>query len=98
MIMREGESILKESRICRIGLVDQDKPYIVPMNFGYKNGTLYIHSAKEGRKIDLMKKNPNVCFEMDELVRLKKAKQACEWGVQYQSMKRAINKSLVKML
>ncbi|MCF6248338.1 MAG: pyridoxamine 5'-phosphate oxidase family protein [Desulfobacula sp.] len=82
----EIESILKKSRVCRISLMDEDKPYIVPMNFGYKNGTLYLHSAKEGRKIELIKKNPNICFEVDELVRLKKAEQACDWGAQYQSV------------
>ncbi len=82
----EIENILKKSRICRIGLVDQDKPYIVPMNFGYKQETIYLHSAKKGRKIELLKKNPNVCFEVDELVRLKKAKLACDWGAEYQSI------------
>ncbi len=82
----EMEKILKKSRVCRIGLVDQDKPYIIPMNFGYKQGTIYLHCAKEGRKIELIKKNPNVCFEVDELVRLKKAKLACDWGAEYQSI------------
>ncbi len=80
------ESILKKSRICRIGMVDGDKPYVIPMNFGYKNTMLYLHSAKEGRKVNLMKKNANVCFEVDELVQLKKAKQACDWGAEYQSI------------
>ncbi len=82
----EMEQILKDSSICRIAMVDDDKPYLVPMNFGYREGALYLHSAPEGRKIDLIRKNPFVCFEVDEIVRLKKAKLACDWGVEYKSV------------
>jgi len=82
----EIEKILRESQICRLAMVEDDKPYIVPMNFGFKEGCLYFHSAKEGRKINLIKKNPNVCFEVDQLIQLKKAKLACDWGVDYKSV------------
>ena len=80
------EKILEESPVCRLAMVDGDKPYIVPMNFGYRDGILFFHSAKQGRKIDLIKKNPNVCFEVDQLIRFKKAKMACEWGLEYKSV------------
>ena len=80
------EKILKQAQICRLAMVDKDVPYVVPLNFGYRDGALYFHSAKKGRKIDLIHHNPNVCFEVDELIRLKKAKQACDWGVDYQSV------------
>ncbi len=80
------EDILKQARVCRLAMADDDFPYIVPLNFGYRDDVIYIHSAQQGRKIDLLKKNPNVCFEVDELSRLKKAKQACDWGVEYKSV------------
>ena len=48
-ITKEIEKILKESKVCRLAMVDEDKPYIVPMNFGYSNGYLFFHSAKQGR-------------------------------------------------
>jgi nitroimidazol reductase NimA-like FMN-containing flavoprotein (pyridoxamine 5'-phosphate oxidase superfamily) len=80
------EKILKESQICRLAMVDGDKPYIVPMNFGYQDNTLFLHSALEGKKIDLIKKNPNICFEVDQLINLKKAKLACDWGNEYKSV------------
>ncbi len=83
---KEIEKILEESPVCRLAMVDGDKPYIVPMNFGYRDGILFFHSAKQGRKIDLIKKNPNVCFEVDQLIRFKKAKMACEWGLEYKSV------------
>ncbi|MBT3177775.1 MAG: pyridoxamine 5'-phosphate oxidase family protein [Desulfobacula sp.] len=85
-ITKEIEKILKESKVCRLAMVDEDKPYIVPMNFGYSNGYLFFHSAKQGRKIDLMKKNPNICFEVDELIKLKKASLPCDWGIDFKSV------------
>ncbi|MFA5904308.1 MAG: pyridoxamine 5'-phosphate oxidase family protein, partial [Desulfobacula sp.] len=80
------EQILKDSRILRLAMVDGDRPYMVPMNFGYRNRVLYLHSAPEGTKIDLIKKNPNVCFEVDEIIQFRKARLACDWGVAYKSV------------
>lgn len=80
------EKILNESNVCRLAMVDGDKPYMVPMNFGYRDNTLFFHSAPEGRKIDVIKKNPHVCFEVDQLIRIKKAKLACDWGVEFKSV------------
>ena len=82
----EIEKILKQSHVCRLAMVDEDKPYLVPMNFGYSDGCLFFHCAKQGRKIDLIKKNPNICFEVDELIRLKKANLACDWGIDFKSV------------
>jgi len=84
--IKEIEKILKESHVCRLAMVDGDKPYLVPMNFGYHDECLFFHSAKQGRKIDLLKKNPNVCFEFDQLIKFKKAKKACDWGLEYKSI------------
>lgn len=61
--------IVDRCDVCRIAMIDRDRPYIVPMNYGYRFSdgslTFYFHSAKEGRKIELLKANPNVCVEMD---------------------------------
>ena len=62
---KEIELIINKANVCRIGLSDNNNPYIVPVNFGYKDNCLFIHSASEGKKIDIIKKNNNVCFEMD---------------------------------
>jgi len=82
----EIEKILMQSHVCHLAMVDEDKPYLVPMNFGYSDGCLFFHCAKQGRKIDLIKKNPNICFEVDELIRFKKAQIACDWGVEFKSV------------
>ncbi len=80
------ERIIEQSSHCRLAMVDGNKPYVVPLNFGYRDNTLFFHSAKQGRKIDVIKKNPKVCFEFDRIIRLKKAKLACDWGAEFQSV------------
>ena len=57
------ESVLKQCSICFVGMADTDgTPYVIPMNFGYKDGTLYLHSAQEGRSISILNRNPRVCI------------------------------------
>ncbi len=83
---KEIEEILNKSEVCRLGMVDGDTPYIVPLNFGYKDGAIYFHSAQEGKKIELMKRNPRICFEVDNFTKIKKAPLACDWGIEYSSV------------
>lgn len=90
------ESIIRESTICRLALVDHDQPYIVPLCFGYTDNALYFHSAGEGKKIDLLKKNSRVCFEFDTGVELKPAKTACDCGMKYKSVVGFGNASFVE--
>jgi nitroimidazol reductase NimA-like FMN-containing flavoprotein (pyridoxamine 5'-phosphate oxidase superfamily) len=82
----EIESIIRKSLVCRLGLADVDTPYIVPLCFGYDNNTLYFHSAKEGRKIEIIKRNNAVCFEFDIDSEIKSGKDACAWGMKYRSV------------
>lgn len=63
----------------RIGCVADNKAYIVPINYFYKNSTIYGHSAP-GKKIDMMRNNPNVCFQVDEITSIFKWKSAIMWG------------------
>ena len=51
---KEIESIIKRAKVCRIALSDNNMPYIIPVNYGYKNNCIYIHSASEGKKIDII--------------------------------------------
>lgn len=80
------ENVIRQCKVCRIGLFDNNSPYIVPMSFGYKDKAIYLHSAPEGRKITLLKLNPEVCFEFDTLVEVLSSDQACKWGMAYQSI------------
>ena len=84
------ENIICRCTCCRIGFYDDGEVYIVPLNFGYeaKGDTFifYFHGAKEGRKIDLIKKNPVVGFEMDTNYALNEADLACGYSARFQSI------------
>ena len=83
-------SILDKSIVVHLGLVDGDEAYVVPMNYGYTmvDGrlTLYLHGATEGRKIDLIRKNPKVFFEMECDLQPFEGKIACQYGIAYASV------------
>ena len=59
------DAILERALVCRIALCDDSTPYILPVNFGYEDGCLYIHCALKGKKLDILKRNSMVCFEVD---------------------------------
>ncbi len=80
------EKIIAESTICRIGLCDDGSPYVVPVCFGYEDGVLYVHSAMEGKKVEILRKNNRVCVEFDQCVRVIKADNMCRWGMKYRSV------------
>lgn len=83
---KEIESIINESNICRIALSENNSPYIVPVCFGYENNCLYFHSARDGRKIGMIKKNNNVCFEFDIEDGFKESQIPCKWSMKYRSV------------
>jgi nitroimidazol reductase NimA-like FMN-containing flavoprotein (pyridoxamine 5'-phosphate oxidase superfamily) len=80
------EDILSNSGIVRIALNSQPVPYIVPLNYGYKNKELYIHTSRMGRKIDLIKANPMVAFEVENHAEIIKKDISCEWTTKYRSV------------
>ncbi len=82
----EIERIIKQARLCRLGLVDGNEPYVVPVCFGYEHNVFYFHCAPEGRKIDIIKKNNRVCVEIDADVEIAAAEKPCGWSIQYRSV------------
>jgi nitroimidazol reductase NimA-like FMN-containing flavoprotein (pyridoxamine 5'-phosphate oxidase superfamily) len=80
------EDIIRKARVCRLALSENGRPYIVPLCFGYKDNNLYFHSAHEGKKLDIIKKNNNICFEIDIDHELVKSKEACGYTMKYQSV------------
>lgn len=82
--------IIKKSNVCRVAFLDEEYPYIVPLNFGFdiqsKKIILYFHCAKEGKKISLIQKNNKVCFEMDCSNNLIEGEKACDYTMHYESV------------
>jgi len=84
-------AVIENCNVCRLAMTDGAAPYIVPLNFGFEfysgNLTLYFHSAGEGRKIDILRKNPVVGFEMDNNRGLKDGgTAACRYSIYYESV------------
>jgi nitroimidazol reductase NimA-like FMN-containing flavoprotein (pyridoxamine 5'-phosphate oxidase superfamily) len=85
----ELEAVILSSDVCRIAFANDNTPYIVTMNFGFMGGDekkLYFHCAREGRKLEMIKKNSYVCFEFDNDHNLYKGEIACDWGMHYRSV------------
>ena len=80
------EEILGSQIICRLAMSDVDRPYLVPVNYGYRDGFLYVHSAPEGKKIDLLRKNPELSFEVEDRVKITTGEKACDWSTRYRSV------------
>ncbi len=83
---REQETIISRARVCRLGMCDGGKPYVVPLCFGYRDGRVYLHSARNGRKIDILKRNNHVCVEFDLDGALEVKANPCNWGMHFQSV------------
>lgn len=83
------ESIILQCTACFVGMVDAEgNPYVIPMNFGYENGILYLHSGPEGSKIEMLKHNNNVCITFStahELV-CQNEKIACSYSMRSESV------------
>jgi len=82
--------ILDAGKVLHLGLAVDNEPYVVPMNYGYtyENGKLvvYLHSAVRGKKLDMIRANPKVFFEMDcDLIPFESEKP-CQYGLSYSSV------------
>ncbi len=84
--IQEIESIIRKCQLCRLAMSVDNRPYIVPLNFGYKDNALYFHTGHYGKKIDLLNQNSNVSFEMDCDVELLPSDHACGWSSFYKSV------------
>lgn len=80
------EAILNTAQVCRIGISGPQHPYIVPVIFGYYDKHLFVHSANQGLKLVLLRKNPKICFEIDMEVEIVKDERACNFGTTYKSI------------
>ena len=82
----EIEAILLAAPVCRIAMANGDAPYVIPVNFAVSSGFLYFHCAATGKKIDMMRRNCNVCFEADIPGDLVRGGSACSWSMKYKSI------------
>ena len=83
--------ILNTAKVLHLGLAVNNEPYVVPMNYGFclENGklTVYMHSALKGKKLDMIRENPNVFFEIDcDMEPFGEGDIPCQYGMVYSSI------------
>ena len=89
--IRGVEEILRECKTCHVAMVDNGMPYVLPLSYGYKilDGNvleLYFHSALEGRKLDILRRNNKVCFELSIEGELVHSETPCNSGYYFSSV------------
>lgn len=82
--------IIGKCKVLSLGMCDGNIPYVVPMNFGYEAAgeelTFYLHCSKIGKKLDVIRTNPNVCIEMDTEHEVITGEKACDYGFKFASV------------
>jgi nitroimidazol reductase NimA-like FMN-containing flavoprotein (pyridoxamine 5'-phosphate oxidase superfamily) len=88
--INEKIAIIERCKFCRVGLCEDNFPYVVPLNYGYtyenEKLTLFFHGALEGKKIEIIKKNNNACFEVDCDTKLIEREEASRYSYAYKSL------------
>jgi nitroimidazol reductase NimA-like FMN-containing flavoprotein (pyridoxamine 5'-phosphate oxidase superfamily) len=83
----EMESLLREALVGCLATVGPDgSPYITPLHFVFYQGKIYFHCAFKGRKMDNIRANPRVCFEVHELTEIVQNQRACDFSTHYRSV------------
>ena len=87
---KQIEAILDASKVLHLGLAVDNEPYVVPLNYGYtmEDGKLviYLHGAQRGKKLDMIRSNPRVFFEMDCDRVPFDGVMPCQYGMVYSSI------------
>lgn len=85
--------IVSKAKILHLGLSDGDFPYIVPLHYGYEYTedkqelTFFMHGAKEGHKLDLIRMDPNACVELEcDIELVSGGDDPCKYGSAYASV------------
>lgn len=82
--------ILNKAKVLHLGLCVDNEPYVVPMNYGYimegETLVLYLHSAVQGKKLDMIRANPRVFFELDCDRMPFEGEKPCQYGLVYSSI------------
>ncbi|WP_207952311.1 pyridoxamine 5'-phosphate oxidase family protein [Paenibacillus turpanensis] len=60
------ERFLQDAKTGFLGLADEGVPYVIPLNYVWMDNSIYFHGADEGRKIQMMRRNPRACFTVSE--------------------------------
>lgn len=80
------KQILHAGHLMHLALSDQDVPFLVPLFYAYDGEAIYFHSAKAGTKIDIIQRNPFVCFEVSDYQGIIKSDMACNFEARHRTV------------
>ena len=84
---RQIDDIIRGSLVCRVAMAKDNTPYVVPISFGYDGVSIYFHTAPVGKKVEHFEANPQVCFEFERDVEIRRDRQtACKWSFRFESV------------
>ena len=90
-------SVVSNSVIGRLGCHADGKTYVVPISFAYDSGYIYARTF-EGMKLEMMRKNPEVCFQVDDMQSMADWKSVILWGAFEELKKKADREMGLKIL
>ncbi|KPU43605.1 pyridoxamine 5'-phosphate oxidase [Oxobacter pfennigii] len=83
----EALEFLRECHVGRLGTASPEGvPYVTPVNYVFFDEDIYFHCALSGHKLENIKENENVCFEVDELISIVEDENPCEISTKYKSV------------
>lgn len=82
----EIEAIIKQERIMHLAFADGGTPFLVPVFYAWDGASLYVHSARQGRKVDIMERNPTVCFEISQTDGVVESEEACDFEARHRTV------------
>jgi nitroimidazol reductase NimA-like FMN-containing flavoprotein (pyridoxamine 5'-phosphate oxidase superfamily) len=82
----EIDAILRSAKVMHVALADNDIPFLVPVFFGYDGTSLYFHSAPTGTKMEILKRNSRVCFEVSLDQGVIESEKACDFEARHRTV------------
>jgi len=85
----EIAAVINKCQVCHMSMVGPEgDPYVLPMNFGYHDNIVYLHSSQHGKKMDILRNNPKVvlAFSSDYFLRYQNEEVACSYSMKYRSI------------
>jgi nitroimidazol reductase NimA-like FMN-containing flavoprotein (pyridoxamine 5'-phosphate oxidase superfamily) len=82
----EIDEIVYSEKVMHLALSDNNLPFLIPVFYAYDGAALYFHSAKAGTKIEILKRNNNVCFEIYTGFQIIEDDKACDFEAQHRTV------------
>ena len=83
----EIDEIINKAEVCRLAFAKDNEPYLIPVSYGYDGNSIFVHTAKEGKKIEFLKSNDRVCFEFETDTKIVGHDTiGCKWTASFKSV------------